>query len=374
MQATETGLLDEAFDHARTAFVLTDAEGGVLRANRMATKTFGLTAGASLAFADPAPFLATCRSASGTGGWHVARLVFEDKQAADAHIRRLRAVPGEKVFAVSLDRCGQARQNFREASDARRSRQDALARARSDALKDRFIATVSHELRTPMTSILGALDIVVSGMAGAVDQPALGLLSTASQNVRALLRLINDLLDSAQAEAGSLQVALGPVDIATVLKEAAGIGESYPAPSGVRIVVLDQDSLSVMADHDRLRQVVLNLLSNALKYSPENGAVSLAASQNGEHVRITVKDQGAGIPVAFQTRVFERFAQADPGSMKKGASTGLGLAIVKDLMASFGGRVSFDTGARQGTSFHLDLCRADSVADVTPGMPQALHA
>jgi PAS domain S-box-containing protein len=236
---------------------------------------------------------------------------------------------------------------------------DIRERVRVERLKDEFVATVSHELRTPLTSIHGALGLVVGGALGPLPAPALSLLGVAQRNTQRLRALIDDLLDIEKLEAGELRVALQRCAVRPLLEQALEATAEFAAQWQVTLGLhIDGDpDAEALVDPARLQQVMANLLSNAAKFSPPGGEVRVLLRSGANTLRISVCDQGAGIPEAFWPRVFEKFSQADASDTRDKAGTGLGLAITRRLVERMQGQIGFDTGPGRGTCFHVDLPR-----------------
>lgn len=236
---------------------------------------------------------------------------------------------------------------------------DITDRKRSEQMKNDFISTVSHELRTPLTSIRGSLGLVDAGAAGEIPPKVASLVKIAHSNSERLVRLINDILDIEKIESGRMPFDPRPMALRALVEQAIEASSNYLADRNVSIVVDDQAPGALAAvDPDRLHQVMLNLLSNAIKYSPKDGAVTVRLSRREGTVRISVIDQGPGIPLEFQSRIFGKFEQADASDSRQKGGTGLGLSIVKVIVDRLGGAVSYETGPETGTSFHVDLPEA----------------
>ncbi|NJM06628.1 response regulator, partial [Candidatus Gracilibacteria bacterium] len=232
---------------------------------------------------------------------------------------------------------------------------DITDREAVDRAKRDFVSMVSHELRTPLTSISGALSIVASGTVGAIPQRAQHMVDIAAKNSQRLIRLINDVLDSEKIGSEVMSFALQPVEVVPLVVQALEEQHAYAASLGVSMVFEPQlDQLWVEADSDRLLQVLTNLLSNALKFSPPGGLVRLALNAERGMARITVSDKGPGIPLEFQPRLFEKFAQADSSDRRRKGGTGLGLNITRAIVERLGGQISYATSS-SGTSFFVDL-------------------
>lgn len=235
---------------------------------------------------------------------------------------------------------------------------DITQQLEAERLKQEFTSTLSHELRTPLTSVIGALQLVNSGVAGAADTETLQLTAIAERNSQRLLELINDLLDLEKIESGKLPVEPQAMALDELLREALVLNRAYADRFKVRIEVAgDLLPARVRADRRRVLQVMTNLLSNAVKFSPEDAAVEVTMHDHGAQVRVGVHDRGPGIPPSFHARIFNRFAQADMSLTRQRGGTGLGLAICKRLLELMGGRIGFSERAGGGTTFWFDLPR-----------------
>src|SRR6185312_4026550 len=210
---------------------------------------------------------------------------------------------------------------------------------RSNRLKEEFLATLSHELRTPLSAILGW---------SAVISRTEGLPPTVSQGVQAIERnsrlqaqMINDLLDYAGIAYGKLRLAMAVIDACPVVRAAVDVVQSIAHSAGVHLSAsIVADGAHVEADPARLQQMVWNLLTNAIKFSPRGGTVELRAEVVSGGLRVLVRDQGQGIAAHFLPRIFERFSQQDATSTRRHGGLGLGLAIVKQIAELHGGSVS----------------------------------
>ncbi|WP_028103622.1 sensor histidine kinase [Pseudoduganella violaceinigra] len=233
---------------------------------------------------------------------------------------------------------------------------DISERRQVEAMKNEFIATVSHELRTPMTSIRASLSMLVDGGAGDLPADVRHLVNIAYQSSERLVRLVNDVLDIEKIEAGKMEFRNDALPIAPLLDEAINAVRGSAAQ---RPVALEREGnsrgLQVRGDRDRLVQVLVNLLSNAIKYSPQFNSVTLGCEAVPEGVRLSVSDNGPGIPQAFRARIFGKFAQADSSDTRLKGGTGLGLAICRAIVEQHGGTIGFDTEEGRGTTFHVTL-------------------
>lgn len=223
-----------------------------------------------------------------------------------------------------------------------------------DVLKDQFVATVSHELRTPLTSINGSLKLLSSGAAGELPGKANSMVDVALRNSEQLQRLISDLLDFNKVLAGQMPIHLEPVNVSKAIKTACEGNRSMAQHYRIRINPELSGDQFVMVDPLRLRQILDNFISNAIKFSTAEGSVRirLEPAPTGR-IRITVSDQGKGVPESFLPRLFQRFAQAESGSARAKAGTGLGLAITRELAALMNGEVGYYY--HQGAHFWVEL-------------------
>jgi signal transduction histidine kinase len=245
-------------------------------------------------------------------------------------------------------------------SAARRDRAELLHRENDrlvelDRMKEEFVASVSHELRTPLTSIRGYLELVLE--ADPTPEQA-EYLSVIDRNADRLLDLINDLLDVAQAENGRLVLNLEPVDLASIVTDAvAGQRPSAVARKIELGLDVEEQEARVSADRKRIGQVVDNLLSNALKFTPDGGSVDVRLVRQNGHARLDVSDTGIGIPEAEQARLFERFFRTEAASGQAFQGTGLGLAISKAIVEAHGGQIAVTSAEGLGTTFSVLLPR-----------------
>ncbi len=221
---------------------------------------------------------------------------------------------------------------------------DITARKESERLKDEFLSVVSHELRTPLTAIQGALGLLLGGAAGAVLPPQAEMLRIAHQNADRLGRLVNDLLDLQKVEAGRMSFDLRVQDLTAAAALAFQAIQPFAVARGVHLRMEPPgEPLLAAVDGDRLQQVAANFISNAIRYSPAEGTVVLRLRGDEGWAWLEVEDHGPGIPEAFRSRIFQKFAQAEGGTTRIQGGTGLGLSIAKSLAEGMGGQVSFES-------------------------------
>ena len=236
-----------------------------------------------------------------------------------------------------------------------RLRQALAAAEEANRLKDEFLAVLSHELRTPLNAILGWARMLRAGTLADADVPR--ALETIVRNAQAQAQLIEDLLDVSRIVSGKLRLDMRPIDIGEVVGEAIDTVRPTADARGVALTTAITHVGPVSGDAHRLQQVVWNLLSNSIKFTPAGGTVHVRVEQAGSMVRITVTDTGQGIDAEFLPHVFDRFRQASstPGQMRR-KGLGLGLAIVRHLVEAHAGSVSaVSEGAGKGATFMVEF-------------------
>ena len=234
---------------------------------------------------------------------------------------------------------------------------DITERKRMESMKDAFVSTVSHELRTPLTSIRGALGLVTGGALGPMAEPVQRLLSIALNNTTKLTLLINDLLDMEKLIAGEMHFDIQTQPLLPLVRKSLEDNQSYGEKHGVSFVLRGaKEDIQVRIDSLRLQQVLANFLSNAAKFSPQGGKVEVFVEiEREERVRVSVKDEGPGIPEHFRSKIFEKFSQADASDERHKGGTGLGLAISREIVAHLGGEIGFESTEGMGATFYVSL-------------------
>jgi protein-histidine pros-kinase len=229
----------------------------------------------------------------------------------------------------------------------------------ANRLKSEFLANMSHELRTPLNAVIGFAEIIHDGRAGAVSDEQREYLGDILNSSRHLLRIINDILDLAKIEAGRITLRPEPVDLGRIVRE---VGDILRSTTSTRSMVLtteiDADLSEIVADPSRLKQILYNYLSNALKFTPEGGRITVRAlAEEDDQFRVEVEDEGIGIADDDVPRLFIEFQQLDSSPAKRYQGTGLGLALTKRIAEAHGGRVGVRTEVGVGSTFFVVLPR-----------------
>jgi signal transduction histidine kinase len=292
---------------------------------------------------------------------------------------------GHRALLTSNMHLATVRENFRELQEKNAKLQQAYDRLKElDRLKSNFLATVSHELRTPLTSIIGYSEMLREGMAGELGAEQREFVETIHEKGEQLLELIKGLLDLSKLESGTMSLRKRSVEVAPLIEDVAQTIAPVASKKGVELNVQIEGALPALwADPDRLRQVLLNLTENALKFTPQGGQVLLSASvtlldddadSDGDApvvlltsrrlaVELRVADSGIGIPENERGRVFDAFYQVDSSSTREQGGTGLGLSIVKRLVDAHDGSVGIENNEPQGTVFVVTIpCRRATLA------------
>ncbi|MDH4225481.1 MAG: ABC transporter substrate-binding protein [Deltaproteobacteria bacterium] len=240
---------------------------------------------------------------------------------------------------------------------------DITEQKKADRLKKEFVSTVSHELRTPLTSIRGVLGLIEGDQVGEISPKVKQLIEIAMRNTLRLSLLINDLLDMEKIEVGGMVFNFLPVDLVGVILQSVEQTNPYAQNLGVTLEVATKNQpIMVKADESRLLQVMANLISNAIKFSPAGGKVRIQAETGPDSARVRVIDSGKGISENFKPMVFQKFAQQDGADTKEKGGTGLGLAITKSILEHHQAVIDFVSDPEKGTEFFFDIPLAPQIA------------
>jgi signal transduction histidine kinase len=277
----------------------------------------------------------------------------------EARNRRLLGHADERGRLLEAERAARA-----EAEAVQRLLAEQNERLRElDRLKDEFVSLVSHELRTPLTSIRGYLELLLDDADLTEDQQR--FLGIVDRNSERLLRLVSDLLFLAQIEAGKIAIELGPVDLNAIVEECVEASSPIATSKGIDLRVETEALASLRGDRARLVQVLDNLVSNALKFTPAGGRVDVRVKAVEDGVMLEVEDTGLGISPEEQDQLFERFFRSSRASENAIPGTGLGLTITKAIVERHGGRIELDSTENVGTTVrvHLPLARDHESAE-----------
>lgn len=258
------------------------------------------------------------------------------------------------LIDCSLGFLGMYRQNLQRLEDLEIEHERAKAAL---VLKSQFVAVVSHELRTPLTSIKGSLDLLSSGKFGEITPQTKSLLDLAGRNSQRLARLVDDLLDLQKLEEGKIVFEKETINVGEFVADAInshqGLAERYNVH--LKGDLNHSGAVYVQADPSRLMQVMGNIISNAAKFSDDEGDVEIGFTTSNGRVRIFVTDQGVGIPEGSEDEVFGRFIQLDSSDQRKFGGTGLGMNISREIIEAIGGTISYESELGVGTTFFIEL-------------------
>lgn len=231
---------------------------------------------------------------------------------------------------------------------------DITERREFQRLKQELIAMVSHDMATPLASVQLALEFIASKELDELTEGDLNLAKKAEKSVAHLVKLVDDLLTVERLESGKIDLVPDWFSVYNLLEESADLMQDFAVSKEVTIKVEPTD-IELFADESRLKQVVMNFLSNAIKFSPASGVVSVAADSEDGGIRITVSDQGRGVPKTEQQLIFQRFHQVEKDDAKKKGGRGLGLAICKALVEGHGGEIGVLSENDNGSSFWFTI-------------------
>jgi PAS domain S-box-containing protein len=341
----------DLFDHASDLIFSFNAAGELLYFNPSLERSSGFSSEELQATSCFELFSAPCKS------WETLLQETRKTNGSSQLELMLKTAKGEDLF---LEGNLSARERQGNLEAYRGIFHDISARKQAENMKNAFVSMVSHELRTPLTSIRGSLSLLLKGLAGPLNPDMTELLEISHRNSERLIFLINDILDIEKMEAGKMDFRFERLSLRELAQQALINNQAYADQYQVTYhLVSGPIAAWVWGDRERLNQVLANLLSNAAKYSLPQGQVelSLTAEEKGVY-RLTVTDQGSGIPAAFRSQIFTKFAQADNSSTRSKEGTGLGLAISKEIIEKHGGTLDFwsEPGL---TRFYFDLPPAE---------------
>lgn len=240
-------------------------------------------------------------------------------------------------------------------------------------LKDEFLATLSHELRTPLNAVLGYAMLLNEGSLAAdqLDKAA----AVIRRNAEALARLVDDLLDTSRIVTGKMHLQLASCDLGDLVREALDVVRQASVAKSIHVEVSIAETKPVMGDRDRLRQVFWNLLTNAIKFTPIDGSITVRVEGVDSCVRVIVRDTGIGIPAQAIPYVFQRFWQVESTSTREHGGLGLGLALSRHLVELHGGTITVESaGTGMGSEFRIELPAGRNLGATSPGPSRQIAA
>jgi PAS domain S-box-containing protein len=235
---------------------------------------------------------------------------------------------------------------------------DISERRYIEKLKDEFVSIVSHELRTPLTAVYGPLKILAAGLVNITSDEGQYLLKIAAANADRLVNLINDILDLESINQDSTKLDFSSCHVATILNEVLQLQRPYADATNVDLQLAIPPGLEkvfIMANHDRIMRVFINLLNNAIQFSPLHGIVWLRVAVVNQQVQFSIQDQGQGIPAENADRIFDRFHQIDSSSTRSHEGTGLGLTICRGIVQQHQGQIWVDSRMGEGSTFYFTI-------------------
>ncbi len=318
-----------------------------------------------------------------------------DERLASGYLQKIRRVPlstAEKVlrhFAEIMDvlvftghknlltarlHIEAVQESYRELQDKNRLLEENFGKLKElDRLKSNFLATMSHELRTPLTSVIGYSEMMLEGLGGPLtpeQKEYLGIIMEKGEN---LLQLITSILDITKIEAGRVRLVLSEVELGQVIRDAVSTVTPHARKKGLQLVCEQTNGLpKVQCDREKVRQCLINLVSNAVKFTPAGGTVTVGAAQaQGDRVALFVADTGIGIPEEHLSRVWDVFYQVDGSSTREYGGAGLGLAIVKSFTEAHGGEVAVRSQPGTGSTFTMVLPQRSATSARVPAAQSA---
>lgn len=330
----------EAVRYAPIAVVTFSMDGMMIQANTLARQKFGNTFALASIFVNKQDI---------SDLWAIA-------EKGDAFSRDVRVftTEGKRWFAVEARRILDP---VTGGASILMSAHDMTVRIEAEQAKEDLVSIMGHELRTPLTAIKGAVELLAGGMADGDAALTRELLQMAAENCRRLSALVDDLLDVQKLTSGNLPVDFRPCDMRQILLGTVALNQPAAQSRNITLECSADAPLPIRADEGRIQQVLLNLVSNALKHTPSGGRIVVAGEIVEDHVRVSVTDTGPGVPEAFRNRIFQRFAQADSSSTRSISGTGLGLFIAKTLVEIHGGHLNYDDAEAGGAVFYFELPR-----------------
>jgi signal transduction histidine kinase len=245
----------------------------------------------------------------------------------------------------------------RQLAESNRELNEANAKLRElSAMKEEFLALTTHDLRSPLTVISGVINFFTSGRLGDLTPEQKNMVEMMERNTQNLIELVNDLLDASKLESGTLRLDAASIDLRGLVEELREQMQPLAAQKEIALEeTIPEDLPPLQADRAKLRRVLVNLLSNALKFTPKSGRVSLSATREGDFVRVAVADTGVGIAPDDLKDIFDKYAQARSRATRSEKGTGLGLYITRQLVELHGGRIEVQSEVGKGSTFSFTI-------------------
>src|ERR1043165_8658926 len=255
----------------------------------------------------------------------------------------------------------QLEQVNRRLEESNRELNEANAKLRElSAMKEEFLALTTHDLRSPLTVISGVINFFTSGRLGDLTPEQKNMVAMMERNTQNLIELVNDLLDASKLESGTMRLEISSINIKGVVDELRESMEPLAKEKEIGLVEdVPEDLPELRADRAKLRRILVNLVSNALKFTPKGGRVRLGASREGAFARVTVSDTGVGIPREDLHDIFDKYAQARSRATRSEKGTGLGLYITRQLVELHGGKIGVQSEVGKGSTFSFTIPIAD---------------
>ena len=336
------GQLESVLDNMINGIVMIDRSGRILLLNRMAEEVLGFSARE----------LAGRHYAEAKQQYELAQIIQEGLERREhLHDEITFYFPEERLLEINLVPVFHSGDEF---GGVLLVLQDVSAIRRLERMRSEFVANVSHELKTPIAAVKGFAETLLGG---AVNDPdtAKSFLQIIYDESERLNRLIGDILELSKVESRRVPLQFSPVELSSFTEKTVELLATEASRKGILLDVSVEPGLYVEADEDRLRQIVMNLLSNGINYTPEGGRVSVKVDGDDDHIRIRISDTGIGIPKKDLPRIFERFYRVDKARSRSSGGTGLGLSIVKHLVELHKGTIAVDSKVGAGSVFTIEL-------------------
>jgi two-component system phosphate regulon sensor histidine kinase PhoR len=355
-----TRLYREVEERSDAAWVLEHVADGVLLLDRNGVVRLWNPAATAITFIE-ADDVVGRPAAEAIPGWQAAvdsvPVSVSPNPGHDEVLIPVETTRGERWIAISGVRFfGGTVYAFRDLTDARQL----------EEIKADFIATASHELRTPLAAVYGAAQTLLRHDFALDETGRERFVTLIADESERLGRIVNEILLANQLDAGRLDLDLEPFDGQDLVERVVEATRMHAPPSVALAIDADDDLPQVAADLDKVRQVLVNLVENAIKYSPDGGRVEVGAHVRDEFVRFQVRDEGLGVVPEDQERIFQKFYRADPQMRRGVGGTGLGLYICKELIGRMGGRIWVESNENKGSTFVFELQTAEVLAHGQP--------